>query len=888
MDETIATKNNDSINKSTKKKRKVSDGNEYSIYDLTENDDNDEKNKIIIHTDVENEKNENEDDGTVKQELETTIVATKINDQLLPSLIKTSLKLFQDNFRLKKFCYNFKSYLENHSNSTSVAQEISEKFEQNYGNIQWQLFNDFQTIKSLIDHIESAGNQMPSNFPSDKHLEQFLFSQAQSLLAKLEHDPVHEDLLIQALIQEYERKDGGEGDAKSSNKTNSHNLRNRRSRSSLTNSFNSSERYQLFTCHFCAASFSFVDSLVQHLVREHESIFQCFNCNRKFKSKLPFIKHFRRNDCFNIQFDKDTKESSKSIKKVTSSQSQQVKRGITKKSKSSKLAKSKKSYIPRPANQLFQCPHCPLTFKRVTYMNNHIKGSHRNESTNDANDDNSNPADECDESKEGDIQYYCCLCKQTFDHPIHLVDHIKAFHTENVCVSCNKQFKVRSCINRHIKETSCCTLNPQRSFNCTFCNFPFKRITHLNQHILRKHSNNPSLELVYENYHDNSNDQNSKNSNDQVNYEGMVEKKFEEIEDYRMAQQKPFKCNPCNQTFSGTASLISHLKKSHQNLDCGLFQCPNCLKQFSTRSTMARHIRKSNCFNLDDYPFNCKLCDKCFKRNNRLNQHVFQDHECERLVQLRFNSESNTYHCIKCAKQFSDQLECAKHWRRRHLKTLYRCTYGNGSCSFECSSFRELCKHKASKHLKIRCFTCDWPNCGKTFVNRSLVSHHFRIAHSEERLHPCVWPGCEQSFKRPINLRHHMATHTGVCDYRCQYPDCGMSFRNPGSLYMHRKRHEQNKIAPTTSTTATGSNRNTEQEHYIMIESEQANFNMDLSNQMMVQSMSIGGVPSSSQPPSTSASSHLHIGDYLQSLSSNQAHHGQQLLSFHLMPSSSS
>lgn len=125
----------------------------------------------------------------------------------------------------------------------------------------------------------------------------------------------------------------------------------------------------------------------------------------------------------------------------------------------------------------------------------------------------------------------------------------------------------------------------------------------------------------------------------------MVEKKFEEIEDYRMAQQKPFKCNPCNQTFSGTASLISHLKKSHQNLDCGLFQCPNCLKQFSTRSTMARHIRKSNCFNLDDYPFNCKLCDKCFKRNNRLNQHVFQDHECERLVQLRKQEEEILGEC---------------------------------------------------------------------------------------------------------------------------------------------------------------------------------------------------------------------------------------------------
>ena len=38
--------------------------------------------------------------------------------------------------------------------------------------------------------------------------------------------------------------------------------------------------------------------------------------------------------------------------------------------------------------------------------------------------------------------YYCRLCQQTFDRSIFLVDHIKAFHTENVCVSCNKQFKV--------------------------------------------------------------------------------------------------------------------------------------------------------------------------------------------------------------------------------------------------------------------------------------------------------------------------------------------------------------------------------------------------------------------------------------------------------------
>lgn len=101
--------------------------------------------------------------------------------------------------------------------------------------------------------------------------------------------------------------------------------------------------------------------------------------------------------------------------------------------------------------------------------------------------------------------------------------------------------------------------------------------------------------------------------------------------------------------------------------------------------------------------------------------------------------------------------------------------------------------------LKIKCYTCDWVNCGKTFVNRSLVAHHIRIVHKNERHHPCVWPGCEQAFKRPINLRHHLATHTGVCNYKCTVGGCTQGFRNPGSLYVHRRRHQLEGTLPTTT-----------------------------------------------------------------------------------------
>ena len=116
---------------------------------------------------------------------QTERTSTKNNSsaKLLSQLIGLNLKLFQDNFRLKKFCSNFKLYLEKYrenspavntaptsrsqeggksskqssssttkgaSSGAEVANEIYTKYEQNYGNIQWQLFNDYAAIKGVI------------------------------------------------------------------------------------------------------------------------------------------------------------------------------------------------------------------------------------------------------------------------------------------------------------------------------------------------------------------------------------------------------------------------------------------------------------------------------------------------------------------------------------------------------------------------------------------------------------------------------------------------------------------------------------------------------------------------------------------------------------------
>ena len=161
-------------------------------------------------------------------------------------------------------------------------------------------------------------------------------------------------------------------------------------------------------------------------------------------------------------------------------------------------------------------------------------------------------------------------------------------------------------------------------------------------------------------------------------------------------------------------------------------------------------------------------------------------------ISIEYNADSKEYFCKVCKEKFSKQIDCLYHWRTKHWTATYSCKMKN--CSFETNDKDLLREHKA-KHVKIKCYPCVWQDCDKTFANRSLVDHHIRIVHKNERKFACAWPGCEQSFKRPINLRHHTATHTGHRNYVCTEQGCDMSFRNPGSLYIHRRRHnEQNRF----------------------------------------------------------------------------------------------
>ncbi|XP_077161749.1 zinc finger protein Gfi-1b [Paroedura picta] len=145
---------------------------------------------------------------------------------------------------------------------------------------------------------------------------------------------------------------------------------------------------------------------------------------------------------------------------------------------------------------------------------------------------------------------------------------------------------------------------------------------------------------------------------------------------------------------------------------------------------------------------------------------------------LRYSSDVESYHCVRCDKIFSTSHGLEVHVRRSH----------SGTRPFACEVCGKTFGHAVSLeqhthiHSQERSFECKM--CGKTFKRSSTLSTHLLI-HSDTRPYPCQY--CGKRFHQKSDMKKHTYIHTGEKPHKCQV--CGKAFSQSSNLITHSRKH---------------------------------------------------------------------------------------------------
>lgn len=189
---------------------------------------------------------------------------------------------------------------------------------------------------------------------------------------------------------------------------------------------------------------------------------------------------------------------------------------------------------------------------------------------------------------------HCASCKEAFDSPASLEEHIKTSHGNSnkiyTCQYCNKSFSRSWNFQRHVL-----IHKGEKPHKCEKCPKAFVLAAHLKIHN-RIHTG-----------------------------------------------EKPYKCNVCSRGFAQLTNLQRHVlthtgQKPHK--------CTYCPKGFVSSSDLRRHVRTHT----GEKPYKCKSCPKAFTTSGNLHSHMLthtgeKPYECK-ICKWKFISSSNLRtHC---------------------------------------------------------------------------------------------------------------------------------------------------------------------------------------------------------------------------------------------------
>ncbi|XP_055691459.1 zinc finger protein 208-like [Lutzomyia longipalpis] len=440
------------------------------------------------------------------------------------------------------------------------------------------------------------------------------------------------------------------------------------------------------------------------------------------------------------------------------------------------------------------------------------------------------------------IKDYKCLrtdCKEVFDSPEALEEHVKENHSKHICNLCGKQFKQLAYLTKHLQR------HQEIKYECEICSRKYTTRYALKCHFKKVHYDKNLKKIVrkrlYCTYCDEycwskssyrkhqerhilqiiTPDSPSRHLASTTLDETGKPSRFKSAAAFVKAyvKQGDRKCCFCDKSYSRPALLKLHILVHSGFRD---YKCPKCPADFVKEHLLNAHFVRVHAS--ERHP--CKICRKEFRNSDYLKRHLRRHtlprkFECEHcglkftafftlkchILRVHYRKETGTvskkkYFCNKCKRAFWKKSTFEGH-QKIHTRKVKNQWIKQGKADESLAETFIIEKKVSSADLDVKVETVMEDFDGN--VEEDIPIHEISIpqptkipipenhpyktaqefvnAYTTKKDRICCF--CERLFRRPALLRRHMVTHSGFRDHKCPYDKCTKDFAHEDLLRIH-------------------------------------------------------------------------------------------------------
>lgn len=467
-----------------------------------------------------------------------------------------------------------------------------------------------------------------------------------------------------------------------------------------------------FKCDFCKKLFKTQLLLHKHMQLMHK--FQCEICKVQFGESIPFKSHMREEHfSWSELVECELCERLFQTASYLDDHLIHVHSDPVTCELCDEVLQNSKTFKQHLDEKHKKCSHCDTFFKTEEMLGIHFTSEH---------------------------SFQCEVCDAKFDAEENLTQHVAEKHPmvnhvkdEEVKPS-NLKRKNTTSIDEMLMFTE---VEQDEEMKCSSCASTFTDQLTLDKHVKTHHVKTFDSE--------NSLNQHLKSVQETQQLYKCVTctAVFERIDDFQRHKEshKFMKCDHCDLNLETEKLHIQHLAEKHSIVST--IRCYICFKAFATKQSLEAHNDK-----LHKLP--CKFCDKVFKLNHLLKQHLSDEHT----VRKSPRDLRRSLNCTDCSEVFKTAELLKQHLSKVHSSP------GTSKSESEHSSFDGKFEI-VNRTLPLERFRCEL--CDKGYVNKTNFNSHMEQVHSIYSEMKCNL--CMEVFTKTDKFeKHKLQPHWKKCE----------------------------------------------------------------------------------------------------------------------------